>query len=135
MLTDEKITEDVSSSSSNKTRRDATHVLVNPIDCDQEDEEDWAFMQVFQELTFICGVDYLIIISTEDLRNLHAHLDRKTNSISRRNIIGIKKLQLYLTHLQQREDYEIGSNFNYSSTDEMNSITSNDILWMIWVVE
>ena len=75
-------------------------------------------MQVFQELTSIGGVDDLIILSAEDLRKLYAQLDRKINNISRRNVTGIKKIQFFLKHLQQRGDYEIGPNFNYSSINE-----------------
>ena len=103
-MTEENLTEHVSSSSSDKKRRDATHVLEIFLDCDPEDEEDSTFMQVFQELTSIGGFYDLIILSNEDLRNLHAQFDRKTNDISRRSIIGIEKLQFYLKHLQQRGD-------------------------------
>ena len=40
----ERLTEDVSSASSNKTKRDATHILENLLDCDPEDEEDSSHM-------------------------------------------------------------------------------------------
>ena len=75
-------------------------------------------MQVFQELTSIYGVDYLIILSYEDICNIYAQLDRKASNISRRIITGIKKLQFWLKHLQQRWHHEIGNSFNCSSIDE-----------------
>ena len=56
-MTEENFREDALSSSSDKAKRDATHVLENTLDYDQEDEEDSTFMQVFQEFTFIGGVD------------------------------------------------------------------------------
>ena len=34
------------------------------------------------------------------------------------NIIGIKRLQHFLKHVQEKENYEIGANLDYSSIDE-----------------
>ena len=79
--TEKRLIEDVLSDSSDKTRRDATHMLENLLYCDSEYEEDSAFMQVFKELASIGGIGYAIILSTEDLRTLHAHFHRKTNKI------------------------------------------------------
>ena len=76
-LTGKNFTEDISSSSSDKTRRDATDVLENILDFDLEDEEDSAFMQVFRCLDSIGGIDDLIIQYAEDLLKIHAQLDRK----------------------------------------------------------
>ena len=74
-------------------------------------------MQVFQELNYIVDVDYLNILYAEDHRNLHAQIGRKTKNISHRIITGIKKLQLYLKHVQQRGNCEIGTDLNYSSIE------------------
>ena len=75
-------------------------------------------MQVFQEWTTIGGIGDLIILSAEYIRNLHAQLDRYTNNMLRRNITCINKLPLCLKYLQQRGDYESGTNFNNSSIHE-----------------
>ena len=89
------------------------------IDCDPEDEEDSALMQVFQELASIGGIDGLIILSSEDLRTIYAYLDKKTNFIlPMSNITGIKHLQRFFNHLQQIGHYEIGIGFDCSSIDE-----------------
>ena len=55
-LTAEKLTEDVSYSSSHKTRKDDTHVLENLPNFEQEDEKVSSFMEVFEELTSIGGL-------------------------------------------------------------------------------
>ena len=56
-------TEDVPSTSRDKTRRDATHVLENILDCDPEDKHDSPLIQLFQELASIDGIDGLITLS------------------------------------------------------------------------
>ena len=117
--TEEMLTEDVlSSPNEKKTRRDANHILENLIDFDPENEEDSSFIQVFQELSSIGGIDGQITLSSDNLRTLYSHFNSKTNIISFCIIMGIKRLQLFLKHLQQRGHYEIGTNFDYSSIDE-----------------
>ena len=81
MSTKESLAEDVSSTLSDKTKRDDTHILEILLNYDPEDEEDSEYMQVFQGLASIRGIDGVIILSVEDLRILHAHLDKKANGI------------------------------------------------------
>ena len=78
------------------------------IDCDPEDEEDLAFVQAFQAFSSVGRIFSRITLSSEDLRTLYAHLDKKTNYIlPMSNIIGIKNLRRFLKNLQQRGHYEI----------------------------
>ena len=66
------------------------------------------FMQIFQELDSIGRIDGLVTLSAEDIRNFHTYLDKKTDAIlPMSNIIGIKFLQRFLKHVQQRGHYEI----------------------------
>ena len=103
---------------SQKNQEDIKHVLENLFDCDLEDKEESAFVQVFQELSSIGDVDALITLCAENLRTFHSHLSRKTKSILWCSIMSIKRLQLFLKHLQQRGHYEIGTKFDYSSIDD-----------------
>ena len=101
---EETLTKDVSYASSDNTKMDATRILESLLNCDPEDEEDLAFIQVFQKLASIGGIDDIIIMSVEDLRTLHVHLDRKTNKISHCRITRIELLQFFLNRMQQRKD-------------------------------
>ena len=99
--TEERLIEDVSSTSSDKTRRYDACILKNVLDRNPDYEEDSELMQVFEELAFVGRIDDLIILSAEDLRNLHAHLDKNANAIlPMSNITGIKHLQCLLKYLQ-----------------------------------
>ena len=118
-LTKESLTEDVSSASNVKTRRDANKILENLFNYDPDDEEDSALMQVFQELASVGGIDDIMTLSSKDLRTLHSHLDKKSNGIlPMRNITRIKHLQRFLKNLQQRGNCEMGIDFDYYSIDE-----------------
>ena len=71
---DERIAEDVSPTSKDKTRRDATHILDNLFDCDPEDEEDSAFAKAFLELSYIDGLDGMMTLSSDNLHALCSNL-------------------------------------------------------------
>ena len=110
--------EDVPSTSRDKTRRGAVHILENLLDYDPNYEEDLPFIQLFQELACINRIDGLITTSCENLRTLYSNLSRKTNNISFCSILKIKKLRFFLKHFQEKGNYEIGANFDYSSIDD-----------------
>ena len=55
--------EGVPSTSSDKTRRDATHILENFLGYDLENEEDKTFIQVLKELSSVNDVDGLVTLS------------------------------------------------------------------------
>ena len=74
--TEESLTKDILSTSSDKTRRDATHILENLLNHDLMDEECSAFMQVFQYFASIGRIDGIITLSAEDLCTLHTHLKK-----------------------------------------------------------
>jgi len=75
-------------------------------------------MKVFQDLASIDGIGGLVTTSSENLRTFYSHLSRKTNNMSCRNIMNIKKIQFFLKYLQQRGCYEIGVIFDYFSIDD-----------------
>ena len=81
-MTEESLTKDVSFTSSDETRSDATHILENLLDHDPEHEDDSPLSQLFQELASIDGIDGLITLFSENLRTLCKNLKRNINSIS-----------------------------------------------------
>ena len=88
-------------------RKDATHVLENLLDCDPGYEEDLSFIQLFQKLASIDGIDVIITLSCDNIRTLDSNLSSKTKSFSSCSITIIKKLQRLLKHLQDKGIYEI----------------------------
>ena len=74
---EENLTEGTSSHSRDRTRRDATHILENLLECDPDYEEDLPLIKLF-----IDGIDGLITLSYENLRTLISNLSRKRNSVS-----------------------------------------------------
>ena len=112
-LTEESLTEDFSTTSSGKTRRDDNHILENILDCDPDDEEGSAFIQDFLELSSIDVINGLITISSYNLRTIYSCLSREINFMSWHNVTGIKCLRRFLKRLQEKVHYKIRANLDY----------------------
>ena len=134
-LIEEILMEDFSPTSSDKTRRDATHILENILDWCPEDEEDSAFMQFFLALASIDRIDGLITLCYEHLLTLYSHLSRKTIKMSWHNIMGFRSLQRFLKHVQEQGRYEIGKTSTIPQLTKITFIASSEILSNIWVMQ
>ena len=92
------------------------NILINLLRWDPEDKEDPTFVNLLA--TSGLEIDYIVLLSKEELRNHHSHAEKTLPNLSFRIVSRIYFLPFCLKHLQEKGEYSFCGEFDYFSINE-----------------
>ena len=96
-------------------------IFFNLFELDLEDEEDSIFARILKRKLSKYGVEAMVLLSFEELREIKEKLDKQAENLPSCLFSKMKALQFYLKHLHAKYLFSIDGSFDYSSIDESES--------------